>query len=322
MQCPIDLYVVSMLRQRGECPLPGMGTLHLEMKAAQVESNQIVAPKVHIRWTSNADLKNTTLIDWIAQEGNVSNENASFLLEQWLLAIKEAAQTPAGYNLEGLGVFRFQQTSWLWENYLNQYPTPPARWENNKTIDTQSSETKQNDTEASNTPAEPGIVSDTEPHNNNQKTLWIIAISLLLLIGAGFLYWNNQPNTSNEEVESSIPNTPAIDNPTSIVDSPTSLETDSLEISNRNNADTTSIPSNTHQTGTYDVVVYQYNNLARAEKQSAKYSRNGNISKVVTTADSQFLVVIQAQTTQTDTARIVDSIRSFFNPKGRLYILK
>jgi hypothetical protein len=143
--------------------------------------------------------------------------------------------------------------------------------------------------------------------------LLYIALGLLILVLAGGLFWYNQNKQSLPETTMPEPTTP----PMPVVDTvkTDTTQTDTLQAISK-------APGTSNDSNHFDVVVYRYNAEATAQKQVNKFTRNGNNSRVVRSADSQYLVVIRAVTTQTDTLRVVDSIRCFFNPKGRLYILK
>ncbi len=321
MQLPIDVYVVSMLRSRGECALPGMGTLKLNKTSTQIKEGHISAPNWSLEWTPNAQLQHDALLERIVQEENLNADDANKALTQWLEQVQAGAKTAQGYSLEGLGIFLFQKEQWAFKSGLEKWRVKEVKWEKAETETERVGETVGvGETERVGESTEG---RQDEIVSNNNTTLWIVVISLLLLIGAGFFYWNSQQNTIEVPVEDvQAPATTPTPVPISIDSATLSNNTnDSLQTTN----DSTGSPvtsKTTKAAGTYDIVVFHYNNQARAEKQVAKYMRNGNVSRVVASADSQYLVIIQAQTTQPDTAKIIDSIRAFFNPKGRLYILK
>ncbi|MBU3677463.1 MAG: hypothetical protein FGM54_09855 [Chitinophagaceae bacterium] len=77
MQLPIDVYVVSILRSRGECALPGMGTLKLRKTSAQIKEGHISAPNWSLDWTPNSQLKQDALLERIMQEENLNAEEAN-----------------------------------------------------------------------------------------------------------------------------------------------------------------------------------------------------------------------------------------------------
>ncbi|MGI9192066.1 MAG: hypothetical protein ACR2IL_08075 [Chitinophagaceae bacterium] len=331
-----------MLRTRGECSLPGMGTLKLRKTSAQIKEGHISAPNWSLDWTSNSQLKQDALLERIMQEENLNAEDAHKALTQWLEQVQAGAKTAQGYSLEGLGIFLFEKGQWAFKSGLEKWRVKEAKWkkavaETETVTETGAVTDKEAETEAESTEGGVGVgetvrvgVDDGEsngggdPENvsNNNTTLWVVVISLLLLIGAGFFYWNSQQNTNQEPIDEVTEPAPMpVPEPVSMDTASILNNTDSLQTTS-DSASTIATPTTTNASGTYDIVVFKYNNQARAEKQVAKYLRNGNVSRMVASVDSQYLVIIQAQTTQPDTAKIVDSIRAFFNPKGRLYILK
>ncbi len=309
MPFSFDTYIAHFLQTEGRCALPQWGVLRLVKQAAQWQQDVLLAPQSRIEWEENKQTSNL----WLSRLANETNIELSTLensYNEWLKHVQQAIIVTNEYNLAQLGTWQAQNNTIRW-NTSNLFDAgPPVAWPSGLQLPANTNEPVEPKVE----PVEDDTISQEPTSSNN---LIYIAIGLLVLMLAAGFYWFNQNNSNTETIDSSQQE----------ITTPPPTATTPADSIPANNTDTVS--SNSPITSTsvgdsnrYDVVVYSYSNEQRAQKQVNKFVRNGNDSRVVRSADSQYLVVIRAVTMQPDTQRVVDSIRSFFYPKGRLYILK
>lgn len=298
LQYNFDTYIAQYLQAEGECALPQFGVLRVKRQSAQWQNKQLAKPTWHIIWDAEAPTNNN-LIQQLAADTNTSPAMVEKAYTQWLTYVQQFIVQRGHYSLAELGTWHSKNTSIVWETSKLFEASNFVTWPTGLTLNDNANTPNNTNEEV------------VEPNSNN--TWLYIALALLMLILAGGLYWYNQNNANEPKTE------PAENITQPVVDTPSTMSTPSTTT---NTADTVTTPSTTGDSNRYDVVVYQYSSEQRAQKQANKFLRNLNDSRVVLGADSQYLVIIRAVTTQTDTQRVVDSIRCFFNPKGRLYILK
>lgn len=298
MKYSFDTYIALYLQREGRCAIPHWGVLRLQWQSAQWQNNKLRAPQQNIIWEQNAQTSNL-LLGQIATDTQTALPLVENAYAVWLKRLEDTLHANRAYSLAGLGTFIMQNNKFVWETNTIFHSNTEVSWPGGLSVEKQEKN--------------PESLPDQtiiEPSANN-NTLLYIALGLLILVLAGGLYWYNQNNQLLPETTKPSQGARLV---MDTVKTDTALTDTQQAISN---APVTSSDSNR-----FDVVVYRYNTEATAQKQVNKFTRNGNNSRVVPTADSHYLVVIRAVTVQTDTQRVVDSIRCFFNPKGRLYILK
>jgi hypothetical protein len=300
MQYSFDTYIAQYLQREGRCAIPHWGVLRLQWQSAQWQNNKLRAPQQNVLWEHNAQTSNL-LLSQIATDTQTALPLVEKAYAAWLKQLEDTLHANQSYNLAALGTFTKQNDNFVWETNAIFHSNAEVTWPSGLSIAKQE-----------NDPVTLPVDIMAEPSTSN-NTLLYIALGLLILVLAGGLFWYNQNKQSLPETTMPEPTTP----PMPLVDTvkTDTTQTDTLQAISK-------APGTSNDSNHFDVVVYRYNAEATAQKQVNKFTRNGNNSRVVRSADSQYLVVIRAVTTQTDTLRVVDSIRCFFNPKGRLYILK
>ena len=307
---PFDAYIAHFLQTEGRCALPQWGVLRLVHQAAEWKEDVLLAPKSSIEWEENKQTSNLWL-SRLANETNIDLNTLENSYKEWLNHVQQVIVVTNEYNLAQLGTWQHHNNTIRW-NTSNLFDAGPAvTWPSGLQLPTVVKE-----------PLEPKV-EPVDGDTRVQEPTWsnnllYIAIGLLVLLLAAGFYWYNQNNAAPQIIEPTTQDDVA---PPVAVTAPA----DSVLVNNADTSTASQQPTPLTSVGDsnrYDVVLYKYSNEQRAQKQVNKFVRNGNDSRVVRTADSQYLVVIRAVTMQADTQRVVDSIRSFFYPKGNLYILK
>ena len=309
MPFSFDTYIAHSLQTEGRCALPQWGVLRLVKQAAQWQNDVLLAPQCRIEWEENKQTSNLWL-SRLANETNIELNTLENSYNEWLKHIQQAINVTDKYTMAQLGSWEQHNNTIRWNTSTLFDAGAAVTWPSGLQLPTTTIEPFEPKVE----PSEEVTISQEPTSSNN---LIYIAIGLLVLMLAAGFYWFNQNSSEPQIIENSTQD---------VVASPTAVTApaDSVLL---NNSDTTvsqqpTPPTSVGDSNRYDVVVYTYSSEQRAQKQVNKFVRNGNDSRVVRSADSQYLVVIRAVTMQPDTQRVVDSIRSFFYPKGRLYILK
>jgi hypothetical protein len=307
MQYSFDTYIAQYLQREGRCAIPHWGVLRCVWQSAQWNNNKLRAPQQNLLWEHNAQTSNL-LLSQIATDTQTELPLVKKAYAVWLKHLEETLDANLPYKLAELGTWSKQNNTVTWESNVLFQNNTEVSWPSGLSI-------PNNENEPETLPEE---VSEEPSTQNN--TLLYVALGLLILILAGGLFWYNQNKQS--EANTPITETTTLQEPRPRVDTVKTNTVQSDTVKTDTLQTTSNAPLTSNDSNRYDVVVYRYSTEAKAQKQANKFTRNGNNSSVVRSADSQYLVVIRAVTTQTDTQRVVDSIRCFFNPKGRLYILK
>ena len=298
MQYSISTYIALYLQAEGSCAMPQWGTLRVTYVPAEWQNKQLQAPQQQLTWEADS-LVNNNFIVRLANDTQTNQAIVEKAYFNWLKEVQETINLGKEYAMAELGSWQQQNMVVGWTSSALFNTSTQATWPTGLSIEDASSPTNDSDAE--------------EIVNDSNNTWLYIALALLLLTLAGGLYWYNQNNAIEPQAEPNEISTPPV------------IDTTPIDTSATTKIDTTAtatMPATSGDSNRYDVVVYHYSSEQRAQKQAKKFVRNLNDSWVVLGADSQYLVIIRAVTTQTDTQRVVDSIRCFFNPKGHLYILK
>ncbi len=154
------------------------------------------------------------------------------------------------------------------------------------------------------------------PQVNWGKIIMLVAIVLVVVAGAIFLFWYmNNSAKADKPVPEAAPVTeeqstqPAVDTTAATRPAPPA----------QNDAPV----ANADGTITYNVALHQYPTRERAESRVAKLKSYGNSSVSMVVRDSaSYFVTISVSSLPADTTRVVDSLKKLFNPGGKVEILK
>lgn len=292
----IAAYLIQFLIKNKYCSLPSIGTFTLSKKPAAITDKEIIAPKYIVEFSHLGSIDDQ-FANYCAAQENVSISNASNHIKTFCNNIRDAVKNNERFQINGLGFLAqgkehivFEQTDELDLGNINQaLPPLVSRSQGDKKID------------FSYPPAY------LENRVSKQKVLLRIAIISVVVLGIIFsIYYfiknSDSVHTSTAKIENNTNNVSPVK--------------DSITVSQN----TTPI-SNTSTPALHKVALYETTLQANAEAKSAKWKKYGNMTEVIA-SDNNFIVCILASHPQNDTTLLIDSLRRFFNPKGKPYIMK
>lgn len=310
-------YIVKFLIKNRYCSLPGLGDFELIKTAAAIkkESGEIIPAKFEVKFSSLGAIDDS-FASFIAGFENVSISNTSNNIKKFCAHAKEEILqngkftiTHLGYLTMQNGKITFQQTEEL-DMGASALPLPE--------IDTKLKSNSNKKLDFS-YPAARSISYNKRKGNQSKMLIPIIAV-LVLLLAAFFVYRYiaNNHHESTTEPQSSIltPSTNSATNHTTDSASNSTTPSDTNQ-TNPQTAPSSPIVSNN---GLYKVATFTFNDSMTANAKVKKLISFNNKVEIVT-KDGKFLVVILASHPQNDTAKLVDSLRKFFNPKGQVFLI-
>lgn len=285
-------YIGKFLVRQQYCSLSGLGVFELKKLPAALRPSEgtIVPPKYQVSFTPVGRIDDS-FASFIAGHENVSINNATNNIKEYCASVKRQLSEHGQMTIPGLGrlimqgeKINFEQSGDLDLGY-ESVPVPAPE------LKTATSQTESGKLDFSYPPA---------PRKRGSSTLLrllLTAMAAVLLIGGLYLVLRSRSKHAGGESDNAT-GVPATDNPV-----------------------VAASEQATGPTGTWKVAVYTFRSEKEATRKAKKLTKNGNNAAVARTDSTHFLVTLEASHPQGDTARLVDSLRKFFNPKGKVYIL-
>ncbi|MBL7765841.1 MAG: hypothetical protein JNJ58_07105 [Chitinophagaceae bacterium] len=316
----IGKYIGRFLLKNKYCSLSGLGVFDLKKNPSVVSgaSGTVAPPNYTITFTPVGSIDDT-FASFIATAENVSINNVSNHIKDYCKAIKDELARVGSFEIEHLGTLSMSGNKMIFTQSnsldLGQEPVPIPVIEIRTQTAAEKTESKSEVTFSSPRPI--GRKRGIKPM---LIIVPLIAILLLSIIGYfGYQY------ISKPSVEESIPmDTPPLQVDTIATPQDTAaIQQDTLSMIKDTvvaRFDTAESQSATNAIR-YKVAVLSFDNQAMAESKANKLKGFGNITSVVSRS-GQFIVAIDGSHPLNDTAKLVDSLRKMYNPKGPVYIMK
>lgn len=326
----IGKYIGKFLLKNKYCSLPGLGVFELKKSSATYGSGQteVENPSYIISFSPVGSIDDT-FASFIASHENVSISNASNHIREFCNTVKDQVAKSGSYDIEHLGKISmligrlwFKQNSDLDLGYT-PVPLPTIDAPPRQTV------TTANDYSYPPAPAAP----PRRKKSGLPKFILIVLLLAGLAAGAyyGYKYWKNRKDENSKvNIEEFIPQEdtacsttvdssmmmPNIQDTTT--DSNRSIPVDTMGSAKK---DSISKPAIENSEKNYEVVIMSTPNETLAKNRSNSLNKLGHHTNVVNKG-TDYLVTISTVTPTKDTLALLDSIRRFFNPKGKVYILK
>jgi len=293
----IGKYIGKFLVKNNYCSLSGLGVFELKKLNASVRSSEgtVSPPSYQISFTPVGSIDDN-FASFIANHENVSISNASNHIKQFCIQVKQQLAEQGHFHIDHLGKLHsngssitFQQLADLDLGY-ETVPTPLAEIKHTPTATEGSTKL-----DFSYPPARSSYRGKSSPALKYAA----IGIGALLVLGAIYLVYDYAQKNS---VDTNSLNTPP----------PTETPATAPPAA----AASAALPA-----GTYKVALFTFSTEAQAQAKATKLSKYGNQASVTMLDSSHYVVALEAVQAQGDTAKLVDSLRKFFNPKGNVYIL-
>ncbi len=299
-------YIGQFLSKNYYCSLPGLGVFELNKKPAGIrngDSSSVNPPTFQVSFKPVGSIDDS-FASFCASQENVSISNASNNIKQYCIEVKQALQEHGHYDMSPLGKFVFKNNVIEFE-YSGQLdfashsvPLPELK--------------VKTDAGAKLDFNYPPSHRRSETGSNAIKYIGVIVLIAVLLSLVYFIFDYYRNNSSVD--------TPIVSESTTPVENNSSVGVVTTDSAGSSMSVAPSVSTATP--GAWLVVINEYSTQAAADAKAKKLSSYGNVSKVIPTADNRFLVALEAMHPSNDTTALVDSLRRFFNPKGKLYIYK
>lgn len=314
----IAKYTGLFLIKNEYCYLPGIGSLQIVKKAARYDSEaqKMGPPEYTVTYRAGFGSIDDSFANFIANNERISIAHAANYLKDFCAQMKQQLHEGETVVIPAIGTFSMNT------NQEIEFATDPHLNVRGKTIPVFqiSSEVQQKKEDALTKIIENTNIREPKadeeivikPPTVNWGKITVLAIVVLAVVAAGIYFITN---ISKKKAE------PA--NTEETIAPETSKEMNEVE---NNSADTTTtMPSESAATapsnGYFMVAINQYKTAADAESRVKRLNTYGNNTEVWTKDSSVFYVVIKVSTDH-DQQRAVDSLKRFFNPNGKVEVVK
>jgi hypothetical protein len=339
----INKYIGLCLVKNGYCSIPGLGILRLQKNMAQQSFNSEISPATYAIVFENVNSIDDQFAHFIGIQENISSNNASNALSKFGKGVKEQVVGGNPYILDGLG--RFTNNSgkpaftMVSDFDMGDFMlTPPVAQQQTSATD--------NTRNANNTAEkEAGKLSFTNPNSASGdsagKKISKILLPILLIAGiaaAGYFGYKYLQNNQNEKP--SVKVAPVVAD-TTIVTASDSLRADSIAKASviATVLDTTKKPEPvvtpkadsvkpavavvpSFKGPAMKVAILTFANEESAKLKCTKLTKNGNPATVQMADSNTYNVVISLPSTDKPAEKVIDSLRKFFNPSGKVFQVK
>jgi len=294
----IAKYIGLYLLKNNFCYLHGLGNLEIKRKPAAYDGEALHAPEYEVTLTPGGSIDDA-LANFIATHEQTSISKAANAIRDFSIAAR--AELAAGKEVEIPGIGKFLERNGVISFVANAQlqhvppPIPVIRM-------------------AKRTEEQPDFRRNNQEENTGSEIAWgkivILAVIAIIVIAGGVLayrYFSNRPAEPARQDTAVVQ--PMAQPPVVAAPADTTLRKDSA-------AAPAALPD-----GDYTIVLNSYPSRSAADRRASVLARNGNQVEVSAQDSAHFLVVMHMPRSTADTARMLDSLRRFFNPKG-VYILR
>lgn len=317
----ISKYILSFLLKNKYCSLPGLGTFDLHKINAMINVKDINPPQYEIKFSPVGSIDDN-FATYVANQENVSISNTSNNIKEFCAEVKKELNTTGKFTIVHLGDLVLQNKKIVFTQSddldLGVYNTPLPNQTNG------------------NTDLKEKKIDFSYPNNKKnyrRKKLsigkFILPLFFILLLLAGsfvaykyFLDVQKNKSKANElDILSNNKNNVAINN--SIADSLSIIDSNKTSELITTSNDTLQTPASEiiNNNNVYKVAMFQSTNESIAKAKATKWITYGNKADVHFINDV-YIVSISATHPLNDTTLLMDSLRLFFNPKSKPYLLK
>ena len=304
----IARYIGLFLLKNNFCYIHGLGNLELKRRPAAQEGQALNAPRYEVLLTPGGSIDDN-LANFIAVNEQISISKASNALRDF--SIQARAELQAGGEVVLPAIGKFIETNgriqFITDPHL-QY-TPPSV----PVVPV----AKRAEEEQGKSPApakEPSAHSRTTV-NWGKIIIWVL---ILGIVTAGAIFGVRFIAEQQQQAAAVPADTIPEPVPEVIMEIPGAPAEDSTLLP----ADTTApeaaatVPAAEDDLLQYKVIINEYDNLPRAEKREKQLLSFGNNVTLATRDSATYYILMPMSSPVSDTARILDSLRRQFNPKG------
>lgn len=296
----IPKYIGQFLLKNNFCYLHGLGNLELKRKPSSYDGEALRAPEYDVILSLGGSIDDT-LANFIATHEQVSISKAANALRDFSTATR--AELAAGKDVELPGIGRFVDDNghvrFVANPQFQHVPPPVPMIRMAKRTEEQPDFSRENIEETSGGQIAWG------------KIVLLALLALVVIVGGFFAYRYFSGNTvsTSPEKQDTVVAQPAAQPQVTVTPIDTVPHPDTSKIAMPQ-------PTPASPSGDYTIVLNSYPSRTTAEKRVNTLTKNGNKVELLAKDSANYMVVMHMPAATADTARMLDSLRRFFNPKG------
>jgi nucleoid DNA-binding protein len=327
----IENYISGFLLKNKFCAIAGLGSLELKRESAQIrnEDRDVYPPSYTISF-SPLGVVDDGFATYIANHENVSISKSSNDIKTFSQDVKRELKKTGRYELEGVGLFTYKNETiqFIQDDTLDLGQDPIKIYQERDLLeDEETLADAKSFKDLNYTHSEKGM---GRPQTG---TLIKYLLSLLLLIGlaAGAYYAYNyyqqyKVDNPQEQSVATVEDFESTGSDDTTYNADEALETSTAEADEASSESSegdgvSAVTAPTRAAGEYKVAVQAYDNAASAKAKSDKLNSWDNKTTVVQKGNTHY-VVVYATSVLSDTTAIKDSLRKYFNPSGKPFMVK
>lgn len=325
MKMNIQDYIAPFLFKNKYCTLPGLGTISLMRESARYsEKNHSIAPPAYRISYNPVGSIDDAFPNFVANNENVSIAKVSNEVIRFCEEVKQEIAQRGEYPLEGLGKFKkqegrliFIQTEDINLGYVEQQFPVKEDSENKK-----AGQVREEVQKLAPDFKEIESAQASEKESTGSGLKYLLGLLLLLGLAAGvyfsYRYFSEKegPVDYSTSAEQSENTSVGVEDTLGSSEQPSPEETpDSNRGIEKNGV------SQPVSEGEYKVAVQSFADMNTAEARAKKLVSYGNKATTMSINEQNWLIII-ASHPGNDTTALKDSLRRFYNPGGKPFIVK
>ncbi|XZF14477.1 hypothetical protein ACTHGU_22060 [Chitinophagaceae bacterium MMS25-I14] len=302
----IAKYIGQFLLKNNFCYIHGLGNLELRKKPASYDGQSVSSPQFEVLLTPTGSIDDN-LANFIAVNEQISISKAANSLREFSMESRAALQEGKEVIIPGIGKYIQQQNGKL------QFITDPHLQYTPPSIPALKIVKREEEPKPKITAESQNERSNAANINWGKIILWVVILGVVIaavVMGISYINSHNVP----ADVKPATVDTPVQQAPVNNAPVPDTMATKPADT-----AAPAVPPAPTpaaNGTMQYKVILNTYPARALAEKRAKKLTGYGNAVEVAAKDSTTFYVVMPVNGSIADTARVLDSLRKNFNPKG------
>lgn len=327
----IAKYIGLFLNKYQYCYLPNLGNFEVKKVSQSTDEQGETKAAYNVKFTFANGSIDDALANFIATNERISIANAANGIREFCTNTKHQIKEGHEVVIPGFGKFleRNGQPAFIAEqNVQVQTPVIPYFKQGAEPYvarQTEASISSIHETTKLKEPKSDDEIVIKPAKVNWSKVVLVFGIGIVLLgliISAVWFLNNSKSELEESTTQETIIEQPEEATPPAVIDSNTSITDSNNAVTNNDtNTTTTTVAAPVASDGTYKIAVRQYSDKAQAVKKVNQLTSFGNKAELYEKSATEFYVIIPVSNT-VDRTKGVDSLKRFFNPGGKVFIVE
>jgi nucleoid DNA-binding protein/cell division septation protein DedD len=303
----IAKYIGLFLLKNNFCYIHGLGNLELKKKPASHDGQSLQSPQYEVLLTPTGSIDDN-LANFIATDEQISISKAANALRDFSIQARAALQEGKEVVIPAIGKF-------VEQNGRIQFITDPNLQYAPPSIPALKIVKRTEEEPKFKTTTDENSYSSGSQVNWGKIILWVVVLGV---VAAGVIFGVRYINGRNADTQetTTVADTPAAPQAPVMVTDTMAAKTDTTAHATDTAAPATPAQAAPAGAMEYKVVLNTYDNNAKAQKRLKQLSGFGHKVELVSKDSTHYYIVMPMTGPSTDTARVLDSLRKNFNPKG------